>query len=211
MNWNEPETAVIEISGQHLSGLSLASVLRTRRSRRTLSEAPLEDVAFVVRETLRTDFLGADHNSGRKRKAVVSAGALHPIKGVLIGREPRPLVYDDDGDRFISVEVRDRRQFDEFREACRAVVPTANGHWVALVADTRELERLYMHCDSLLWRDAGAVIQTMAFIAEAAGLAFCPLGILGHQLLRALLPSDPALVALGVVAIGRSEADQKAS
>ncbi|MES0197021.1 nitroreductase family protein [Mesorhizobium sp. M0011] len=211
VSWHDPHIVEFDLRPLSLGDRSLESVLRARRSSRILSEAPIEDVAFAIRETLRAHFVGVAAKHGRKLKAVVSSGALHPVMGVLLGRDVRPIVYDDISDRFLSVGARDPQQLNAFLKNCRKVLPEANGHWIALVADIRDLSRLYSDHQSLLWRDAGAVIQAMAMVAEARDLAFCPLGILGQQVVDALLPSASGLVAVGVVAIGRRGIHQNAS
>ncbi len=208
IGWRDPRVVELDLKSPRLGERSLASVLRSRRSNRVLSEAPIEEIAFVVRETLRADFIGVGRKHGRKLKAVVSAGALHPVNGVLLGRYADPIVYDDVADRFLSVGVVDTRQLASFFSSCRSVLPEASGHWIALMADSRDLSRLYSDHQSLLWRDAGAVIQTMAFVAEASNLAFCPLGILGQQAVDALAPRDSGFVGVGVVAIGKSTIHQ---
>jgi nitroreductase len=176
--------------------------LRSRRSRRVLTEAPLEDVAFVIRETMRTDFFGTASNEGRKRKAFPSAGAVHPVQAVLIDGKGTLIHYDDVADRFVSFEAHDNGHLNVFLRECKGVIPTALGHWVFFFTDTRDLSDLYSGYVSLAWRDAGAAIQTMALVAEACGLGFCPLGILGKGLMNALFAEAEAFVPVGVAAIG---------
>ncbi|THK35610.1 hypothetical protein EHS39_23545 [Ensifer sp. MPMI2T] len=173
-----------------------------------MTAPPIEAVAQVVRKTLLADFAGVGSNHGRKLKAVVSAGALHPIQSVIVSGACDPVIYDDDSDQFFSVQVRDDVRLQAFVENCRTVLPDAGGCWVALIADCRDLSSLYTDHQSLLWRDAGAVIQMMALVAEAHGLAFCPLGILGTEIVEALLTNHHHhhAVAVGVMAIGKGEA-----
>lgn len=203
MEWLDARVIEIDTRSLSFAGPSLKSVLHSRRSNRAFSEASTEEVASVVREALRTEFVGVETKFGRKLKGVVSAGALHPVKGVLLDRDGNPIFYDDVDDRFMSVGVRDVRQLEGFLKDCREVLPEAQGRWVALIADCRDLSRLYTNHQSLLWRDAGAAIQAMAMVAEALELAFCPIGILGQGLIDALLPGDAGCAVVGVVAIGR--------
>ncbi|WP_181177522.1 nitroreductase family protein [Mesorhizobium sp. B4-1-1] len=198
----------LDVGSRSFEQRSLASVFRSRRSTRIFSEAPIEEVASVIRETLRIHFVGEGTSHGRKLKAVVSAGALHPVKAILLDRAAGAIAYDDFADCFLAVGVRDNQHLDAFLENCRKVLPQANGHWVALIADSSDLSRLYSHYQSLLWRDAGAVIQAMALVAEARDLAFCPLGILGQQVVDALLPGNSRIVPVGVAAIGKPSLDQ---
>ena len=185
----------------------LSDVMRSRRSTRIMSEAPIEAVARVVRETLQADFVGIDSNHGRKLKAVVSAGALHPVQCVIVSPDSDPIIYDDTANHFFSVQVRDRVQLEAFVENCRTVLPNTEACWIALIADCRDLSSLYIEHQSLLWRDAGAVIQMMALVAETCGLAFCPLGILGTEIVKALLINHDHALAVGVIAIGKSKQD----
>lgn len=178
------------------------SVLRSRRSVRMMLPTTTKVVAAVVRETLKSDFLGTGERKGQKRKAVVSAGALHPVKAVIISPDEPPLYYDDGLDRFLALPVLDQGCFQSFRSHCRDVLPNAKGHWVALIADCRDLSRNYSDHESLLWRDAGAAIQTMGLIAEAFNLAFCPLGMLGQEIVKAIRADANDLLAVGVVALG---------
>lgn len=204
MEWLEPEN--VEIArGSPATSDTLTSIMRSRRSQRTMSEASVQAIAEVVRFALRADFIGTDRSHGRKLKAVVSAGALHPVKCLIVDQAGASIAYDDVNDIFISVGIRDPEPMKAFLELCRNVLPTARGHWLAFLADTADLSEMYSHFPSLLWRDAGAVVQMIALAAEAHALAFCPLGILGHQAAAATLPDTGRYIAVGVAAIGLSE------
>jgi nitroreductase len=172
-----------------------------------MATASLEEVARVVRETLKADFVGHGEKQGRKLKAVLSAGALHPVKAVILRRDQRPIVYDDGSDQFLSVKVRNAPAYAAFLQTCDTVLPEADGHWVALIADCRNVRRLYSNHESLVWRDAGAVIQMMALLAEAQELVFCPLGILGGEIIEGLLQEKSDVIPVGVIALGNQARD----
>jgi nitroreductase len=190
---------------------SFTDVLRRRRSRRTLGVVSLEQVARIVREALKPDFLGHGDRQGRMLKAVLSAGALHSTKAIVVRRSHMPVIYDDSADRFVVVQPRNSQALETFLENCGTVLPEVDGYWVALIADCRNLRRLYSDHQSLAWRDAGAVVQTMALIAEAEGLGCCPLGILGGEVVEALLPASPDVEPVGVIALGALLPDQSAN
>ncbi|MGN7804931.1 nitroreductase family protein [Ensifer sp. 22521] len=206
LEWLEPRAIDLVFRSAPPEKL-FANVVRARRSHRFIATASLEEVARVVRETLKADFVGHGEKQGRKLKAVLSAGALHPVKAVILRRNQAPIVYDDSVDQFLSVHVRDAVAFEAFLRTCETVLPDANGHWVALIADSRNVRRLYSNHESLVWRDAGAVIQLMALSAEAQEMAFCPLGVLGGEIVAALLPGTPEIIPVGVVALGRKAGD----
>ncbi|WP_153041057.1 hypothetical protein [Paraburkholderia monticola] len=72
---------------------------------------------------------------------------------------------------------------------------------MALVADMAKPKAAYENGESLLLRDAGALLQTLALATEWCGLGFCPLGILGNEVVSAL-PANEQLLAVGAAAIG---------
>ncbi|UDF29743.1 UNVERIFIED_ORG: hypothetical protein LHK14_00020 [Roseateles sp. XES5] len=206
LEWLDPRDVHLVLQPSPLDKL-FASVVRTRRSRRAIAAASLEQVARTVRETLKADFVGYGEKQGRRLKAVLSAGAIHPVKAIVLRRDHRPIVYDDVRDLFVSVQVRAPSAYTAFFQTCEAVLPEADGHWVALISDCRNVRRLYANHESLVWRDAGAVIQMMALTSEAHEMAFCPLGVVGGEIIEALLPETPDIVPVGVVALGRRAED----
>jgi hypothetical protein len=50
---------------------------------------------------------------------------------------------------------------------------------MALVCEPGKTAAKYEHFESLVWRDAGVVLGYMSIVAEALGLNFCPLGLVG--------------------------------
>ncbi|WP_311272291.1 MULTISPECIES: hypothetical protein [unclassified Rhizobium] len=140
---------------------------------------------------------------GRKLKRVISAGALHPIRCVIIDPHGYAVSYDDNDDAFLAVKPRKPDLIAEGLESCSTVLPSAHGHVIVLIADVYLTSTVYKNPGSLLWRDAGAVLQTLALTSEAFDLGFCPLGILGQDFADALLPEDDHYLGVGVAVIGQ--------
>ena len=90
----------------------------------------------------------------------------------------------------------------ELAHAAGEIVPHARGTAVVLLADAARVAAAYDNPQSLLWRDAGALLQTLFLAATAFRLAFCPLGILGHEVVQAL-GLKKRITAAGVAMIGR--------
>jgi hypothetical protein len=88
-------------------------------------------------------------------------------------------------------------------EAIQEILPDANGTAVVLLGDLERVAAVYENPCSLLWRDAGALLQTLFLSATAFRLAFCPIGLMGHELIEALGLED-RLVGVGAAMIGRS-------
>ncbi|TCQ24835.1 hypothetical protein [Rhizobium sp. PP-CC-3G-465] len=163
----------------------------------------MPEIAAVVREALRADFIGTGQHRGRKKKRIISAGALHPVKCAIIGASGNVVIYDDDLDIFSSAEPRDADRLKAFNKKCADVLPFAQCHVLALMADSGTLSTVYSNAQSLMWRDAGAVLQILALVSEVFNLGFCPLGILGQEVADALLPDGHRFIGVGVAAVGR--------
>lgn len=115
-----------------------------------------------------------------------SAGGLHPIHLICIGDEPgAPRLYDNRRHAFLhlssSVDVYVRNAAD-----IEALLGRTTGCTIRFVADLAKAQAAYTAPESLVMRDAGALLATMCFYAEWLGMAARPLGFLGDDLVPAL-------------------------
>ena len=97
---------------------------------------------------------------------------------------------------------QNQRRYVSFSTNVAILLPEASGTALVLVGCMNRVAALYKRPASLLWRDAGVLLQTLALVAEAYRLAFCPLGVLGNQVVQALGLSESAS-AVGAALIGR--------
>ncbi len=186
--------------------MSFMSVLHRRRSARVMARAPFRAVAQWLSLSLRSHGAGADPSEPRSRRPTVSAGALHPIEVIVLRGSARPIAlhFEAAGNAIAHLSSLNLRRTHSALDACRSVLPDAKGDFVFLLASTTKTAAYYNAPESLLWRDAGAVIQTLALTADALGLAFCPLGILGGEILAAIAADPLAILPVGVCAIGKA-------
>lgn len=88
-----------------------------------------------------------------------------------------------------------------FKEKVREMLPDANGAHLLFMADRHLLQSAYENAESLAWRDAGCALATIHMCAEWLGLALCPIGLLGHEVISSADP-DNALIAAGACVFG---------
>lgn len=171
---------------------------------RRMQRAPLREVvnalawATTPRAVLEGDGLM------RSRRLSPSAGALHPIETVLVDwrGSPRAMRYNALSHRLEVLAVSHPVTLRSFARTCTEMLPDARGTALVFVGHTSRVAAAYEDPTSLLWRDAGALLQTLFFTATAFRLAFCPLGILGQEVIQAIgMPRDA--VATGVALVGR--------
>lgn len=132
-----------------------------------------------------------------------SAGALHPIH-VLLGRDgPLLTRYDPALHALVEVLGSEAGATEAIR-AARSSLELDQGWVIALVAEPGKTGSKYEHPDSLVLRDAGVVLGYMSIVAEALGLAFCPLGITGEErLTQGLTTSAKELRGVGLAVVGK--------
>ncbi len=92
------------------------------------------------------------------------------------------------------------------REMVDDVLDSQAATIVLLAAEPGKTLAKYENGASLVWRDAGALLATMAFAAHSLGMNFCPLGITGERCVRSLDPHR-RLVGVGVALLGARRAE----
>jgi SagB-type dehydrogenase family enzyme len=188
---------------------SFEEVLNSRRSRREIVRAPLRKIINTIAFAVGPQFILSNDPLKRTRRPAPSAGALHPID-ILIADwslTPRLMRYDALFHRLDILAPRaESACLQEFRTMTLEILPRASGTAIILVGDIGRITASYENAESLLWRDAGFLLQTIFLSATAFGLAFCPLGMLGQQIVQ-YLGLESTLVAAGVAVIGESIVD----
>lgn len=130
-----------------------------------------------------------------------SAGALHPIH-VLVARD-RGALYRYEPSEHALIEIPNTASSaTQTIEAAQQCLPGSNGTVIALVAEPGKTGSKYENPESLVWRDAGVVLGYMSLVAEALGLAFCPLGMTGRPFAMLGLPTPDALQGVGLAVLG---------
>lgn len=122
-----------------------------------------------------------------EHRALPSAGALHSVCVVadMTGTETagRLRLYLPGRHAFAMLpETRfgaGSARSHHVRQMCGAEV----GCTLWLVGDMAKIEAAYIHGESLLWRDAGAIVAGLSLTAEFLGMCGVPLGAVGeaHQ------------------------------
>lgn len=200
--WPAGAKAPLAPRGQPLE-LNLAALLEERQTRRAFTEC-LDDAALgellwlaCRNRSSRPSAFGPDQES----RVHPSAGAMHPIH-VLIARETGPWLRYDPLEHALIGLPGSGTSAATCREVASSLVQLAHGTLIGLVAEPGKTAVKYEHHESLVWRDAGVVLGYLSVVAEALGLAFCPLGISGQPHMTAHLPNASALQAVGLAVVG---------
>jgi hypothetical protein len=179
---------------------------RSRRPTRPLSQIQLATVLwYSAKEFAHRGIPGAADYW--EHRAVPSAGGCHPIDLLVRDGDTRSLKwlrYEPRSHSLAPVTIRDRVALKSLQHNIEPVVGPPNaGSLIWLLAQPARTARRYVHPESLIWRDSGILIGTIAFIAEALGLASTPLGPTGEPSLSVALGAGRNLEGMGGILIGQ--------
>ncbi len=183
--------------------LDLAVLLDERQTRRAFSKR-LDDAAlgeFLWLACRNRSSRPSAFGPNQESRVYPSAGAMHPIH-VLLARETGQWLRYDPLEHALIELPGSAASAAASREAAGSLIALAHGTLIGLVAEPGKTAAKYEHHESLVWRDAGVVLGYLSVVAEAVGLAFCPLGITGQPYLTAQLPNASALQAVGLAVVG---------
>jgi hypothetical protein len=165
----------------------------------------MHEICDVLANSTRILYSKIDDLWGRSKRPAISAGALHPIEPLLVvgNRRKRIFHYDTRRRSLFSLKIKDPKSLDEGWRTASQIVPSAVSALIVLAGRPQLVSGNYENADSLLWRDAGAILQTLSMTAMAFDLGTCPLGFLGQQMIDSVGSLNEPMTAVGTLWIGR--------
>lgn len=169
-------------------------VLSTRRTRYASRPLSLERLGTLLGHTCRVNSRDAP------RRPWPSAGALYPIEVVVEGLDGAANAlfrYCADTHALHELAV-DSSTGSRLRSLAEECLPSQPATLIWLAACEERTASRYINGESLIWRDAGGLLATIALAAQALGLAAAQLGITGQPVI-AQLPWSHAMFGVGAM------------
>lgn len=162
-----------------------------------MSSADLEEIGALLWYAAR---IHTGTRESVQHRTSASAGGLHPID-ILLLRRRRLYWYDALQHGLVRVKIS-RDIVDGVYSDSRRLLPDARGDLLVLAGHLEVTSAKYEYAPSLLWRDAGCVLQSVYLTGTWLRLGVCALGILGSELVVGAYAS-PAVLGVGVCVVGR--------
>lgn len=177
-----------------LPAVPLQSVLRARTSLPgplAPTQQQLVDILWHA-NFVRERNPPSEGRRGWESRTVPSAGGLHGLEILLIPADPGDQSgwYDPIYHQLIPVRNAEEIGADN-RLNVAALCGAATGTTLQFVCDIRRLGTLYHNPETLLWRDVGSLIATLAIVASALDACATPLGRISLES-HAFLPDGDA-------------------
>jgi SagB-type dehydrogenase family enzyme len=165
-------------------------VVGGRRSRRTFKPLTSEQLNALLWHSSRTINLSPPVLKVRwEHRPAPSAGGRHPIDVLIVQRErgeDKLFLYQSIPHALATLKA-DQENIDGLVLAAERVLPRQEATVLWFGAQFERTLSRYENGDSLVWKDAGALTATFAFVAEALNLNFCPIGVTGEPYLSQCL------------------------
>jgi SagB-type dehydrogenase family enzyme len=180
-------------------------VMHQRQSRRVfgaLSEQQLSALLWFSAKTLRAKRELSGFSS--QHRPAPSGGGRHPVHILLLtpaSDELAVTVYEPEGHALLVLDQPEPAMTSIFAKGLQAVLPPQSGTVLWLAAEHTRTSSRYLHCESLVWRDAGALLATIHLAAEALSLNCCAYGVVGGAWITRLFPRAP-FVGVGGCVVG---------
>lgn len=172
-----------------------------RRTRRTFSQLSVDALGALLRLTAKRQQLGsAELGFAIERRPTPSAGAIHPIHLVFADAAGMAWRRYEPSSHELRV-IAGAPPPSAALEAMQQVLEAPHATLMLLAAEPAKTSRKYESAQSLIWRDAGVLLGTLALAAEALDLSFCPLGVTADAWVRGLI-DQPGLVGVGAAFVG---------
>ncbi len=184
------------------TALGALQLLDRRRSQRSFTHLRPEELSALLWFSARTQAT-ANSNLGfqLEQRPSPSAGAIHPVHVlVLIPGDTEWCRYDGRANALIEVPGSSDI-LQGLSVQMESMVPAPEATKTLLVAEPGKTQAKYFNHESLVWRDAGALLATMGIVAEALNLSYCPIGSTGEPW-ASMLSSEGNLVGVGAALVG---------
>ncbi|RZK34503.1 MAG: SagB/ThcOx family dehydrogenase [Hymenobacter sp.] len=132
-----------------------------------------------------------------------SAGARHPIDILVCSSgSPPTIAYYNVFEHSLYALSVDTEIVGALLSHVNTAVDMQDGVFLWLLAHPSRTAAKYEHAESLIWRDAGALLQQIQLTATALKLSSCPLGTLAEPFANQLFEKMGNVVSAGGIIVG---------
>ncbi|WP_439695380.1 nitroreductase family protein [Mucilaginibacter sp. AW1-7] len=178
---------------------------RLRTSEKNLSDlsaSQLSDLLWYAAKVIDTHY--QDNGYILSHRPSPSAGARHPIDLLIINPSENPVFqYYNPFEHSLNNLKLNEDLFTDFVTHINDNIPVGKGTVIWLIAHVNRTSAKYDNPASLVWRDAGALLQILQMTATAMNLGSCPFGTLADPFINKLF-ADAAIISCGGIIIGNN-------
>jgi SagB-type dehydrogenase family enzyme len=190
-----------------LRNIPFEDVLESRQSRRQFNGITEQQLSSLLWYSARTRLLrkASDGKVMWQHRPAPSGGGKHPID-LLISNYADPgliYLYDPLAHCLCELSSIQSHKLHNLLQQADQVLKIDGAALIWFAAQFGRTLSKYTYGESIVWRDAGALLATLSFVAAAIGLNFCALGLTGEPSLSQLLDSGNMVLGVGGCLVGK--------
>lgn len=181
-------------------------VITGRKSQRTFSGNNLQQLSNILWYTAKVkQTFVQDNGYVLTHRGTPSAGARHPIDILIIDK----VLFDNDLPHYYNPIEHSLNKLDlatqiveTFIRHIDTLIDTTNATIMWFVVHPERTAAKYENPESLIWRDAGALINSVQLTCTALNIKCCPVGSLGEPYIGEFFNHQEGIFGAGGLLIG---------
>lgn len=133
------------------------------------------------------------------RRPSASAGARHPIDILVCARSPLSIAYYNPFEHTLNQLDYNSSILNDLMNHVNENIAIQDGTFLWLIAHFPRTAAKYDNAESLIWRDAGALLHQLQLTASSLKINSCCVGTLGEPFIKLLEPSANTISAGGII------------
>ncbi|RZL06161.1 MAG: hypothetical protein EOO89_24765, partial [Pedobacter sp.] len=180
-------------------------LISARKSGRSFLHLELEQLADLLWYSAKSiETFCNDKGYVTSHRSSPSAGARHPIDLLIHRPQVGGLEYYNPFEHSLCALGLEEEIVLQFIGHIQVSMPDQSGTLIWFLAHPNRTTAKYENADSLIWRDAGALIQSIQLTAAAMGLGSCAIGTLGEPFLSMMFDQNATILSAGGIIVGNN-------
>ncbi|WP_162796112.1 nitroreductase family protein [Pedobacter nanyangensis] len=180
--------------------LNFFSVIKDRKSIRNLKPLKEKQLDYLFWFAARVYQASVANDYILSHRASPSAGGIHPIDILVHRPENSFFEYYSPFEHHLYKVQLEQEIIQSLLCHIDLAFPNRDTPLLWFLAHGKRTKAFYQNFESLVWRDAGALLQTFQLTCTALGMGSCAVGTLGEPFISSLFGED--IVSAGGIIIG---------
>lgn len=193
---------------RHLTPLKISfdTVLEKRKSLRSFNHITIQDISDLLWHVAKVKTIFQQENGYiLTHRGTASAGARHPIDIIISNSQllsAEDFHYYNPFEHSLNKLAIPRNDKAAFFQHIEGIIDTTNATIIWFVAHKKRTSAKYSYADSLIYRDAGALIQAIQMVCAAMDINSCAIGSLGEPFISSFFNNQTGVSGAGGILIG---------
>lgn len=188
-----------------LPSTAFRNILASRQSRRVFNPISLHLLNTLLWNSARAITVSSPTSPRWQHRPAPSAGGRHPIDLLIFTEQQQTknvFLYEPVSHSLAKLNVEATSYLEQFFSSVNHIVTRDKATIIWFGAQFDRTMSRYKDGESLVWRDAGALLAILTLVAECLNLNCCAIGITGEPFISKLLRSKGKVVGVGGVLLG---------